>query len=438
MRWYIRTWLLVVAGVAGTTLPAWGQSPSERGDHPVSFGALLRQPPYIARGQQTFVGEITLADPEVPIPTKTTRYEQGGFFTAYEFVFLKQVPRALGNQIIAFEGFYDATGAAIGAPGNPGTFIGTANVALDTANRGNESFQPGFNVIAGYRFANGITLSASYLHLFDAQYATSATSARPLLQQGFNLTSSFISAPVFNFPTPFNGPTGFNAASTDPGQQNDVAFDAIVPGTGLGIWNAAEQMSWKFTQRYSQVEVVARVPLLESDFARTYGIAGGRYSWFHDSFTWITIDENINGFARPQDVAEYSNILSQRMYGPMVGCGHELYLGNRFAVSLDLTGSLLLSVVKQRAKYERGDRFNQSKRSALDYEIVPNLNGHINLWWYPVKGVQMRVGYQAMNFFNTYQMDQPVGFDYGAIDPDYDDGFYRLLHGFNVGIGFIW
>jgi hypothetical protein len=123
------------------------------------------------------------------------------------------------------------------------------------------------------------------------------------------------------------------------------------------------------------------------------------------------------------------------MYGPFFGCGHEVYLGKRFSVALDLTGSALLNVVKQRAKYELGDNSTQNKRSRNDFTVVPNANADLNLMWYPIEGVQMRVGWTAQTYFNTRNMLNPIAFNYGAIDPVYNFQAFRLVQGLNVGIG---
>lgn len=73
--------------------------------------------------------------------------------------------------------------------------------------------------------------------------------------------------------------------------------------------------------------------------------------------------------------------------------------------------------------------------SRNDATLVPSFTGDINLWWYPVEGVQMRVGYNAWTFFNTQNMQNPIGFNYGAIDPVYGTQHFRIVHGLNVGLG---
>jgi hypothetical protein len=50
----------------------------------------------------------------------------------------------------------------------------------------------------------------------------------------------------------------------------------------------------------------------------------------------------------------------------------------------------------------------------------------------------VRIGYNAMSFFNTRYMNEPIGFNFGNIDPSYKTKYFRLLHGFNVGLGFFF
>jgi len=43
-------------------------------------------------------------------------------------------------------------------------------------------------------------------------------------------------------------------------------------------------------------------------------------------------------------------------------------------------------VVKERVKYELGDRSTEAKRSHDEFTYVPNANANVNLWWYPIEG----------------------------------------------------
>ncbi|MGL4423054.1 MAG: hypothetical protein ACRCZF_20490, partial [Gemmataceae bacterium] len=233
-------------------------------------------------------------------------------------------------------------------------------------------------------------------------------------------------APVFNFPPDYAGPaikTFFDLSAVNGG------------GNFYGIWNGANVMTIDFTQRFTSGEFGARVPLLQTEYSRVYGLGGARYGWFFEKFHWRTVSADIEGRSLPSDVATYDNVLSQRMYGPYVGCGHEVYVGKRMAVSLDVTGAPLVNVVKERNYYKLGDESTQAKRARTDFTVVPNANADLNLWWYPVEGVQVRFGYMAQTYFNTKYMKEPVAYDFGALDPAYDTRAFRLVHGFHVGIG---
>jgi hypothetical protein len=175
--------------------------------------------------------------------------------------------------------------------------------------------------------------------------------------------------------------------------------------------------------------------MFQTEYSRIYGLTGARFNWFFERFRWYTQSLDLDGNGGPQNSATYTNTLSQRMYGPYLGFGHDIYLGNRFALSTDMSAALLLSVVKERAKYKLDDDSIQAKRSRNSFELVPSVGGNINMLWYPLSGVQVRIGYQVNTFWNTTRMRDPVGFDYGAIDPTYTPQAFRLIHGLNFGIG---
>jgi hypothetical protein len=370
------------------------------------------------------------ASPVIPIPTGQAG--QPGFYFGAEFVMLTQT-RALGNQSIGVRGFFDGTGAITG---RPGTFIGTGEDALNTQRMGRREFQPGHRTEIGYKFDTGTRIYANYMQLYDAHYRATAT----LFPLGFSrrtdLADTFLSAPVYNFHPAFVGP------------QLDTAFDSDANGgfNTPGVWNAAEIMDIKFTQRYQQAEVGMRMPLFATEYSSVYSLAGARFAWFFERFYWRTVDLGADGGAgntngdppAGANVAIYTNTLSQRMYGAFIGCGHEVYLGNMFSASLDLTAAAYMNVHKERAKYKLGDESVQAKFGREGFDIVPSATGEFNLWFYPVEGIQMRIGYMGLTFFNTRYMREPIGFNYGNIDPNYGTRVFRLVHGFNVGIGFFF
>lgn len=358
------------------------------------------------------------------IPIPTGRAGDAGFYTSAEFVMLRQT-KAIGSQDIAFRGFYDAQGAISGVPG---TFIGTGLPALNTKSGGGGTYQPGFTIEIGYKFDTGTRLYAKYLQLYDAHYSAGVTQNTLGFRARPDLADTFLTSPVYNFSTFFNGPT------------LDTSFDSTANGGNntAGIWNAADVMDTKFTQRYQQAEIGLRTPLFSTEMSSVYGLSGARFAWFFERYRWRTVDLDQSGNSIPQSAAEYNNTLSQRMYGLFVGCGHEVYLGNMFSLSSDLTAAGYLDVVKGRAKYKLGDETTQSKYGRNTWSFVPSVTADINLWMYPVEGVQLRVGYSALTFFNTRYMRDPVGFNFGDINPNYDTKYFRLIHGFNIGVGFFF
>jgi hypothetical protein len=377
--------------------------------------------PSAARAQEQFQVPLN-SDPVLPIPTGSPG--QPGFYTGFEYVMLTQT-KAIGDQTIAVRGFFDATGVLTGVPG---TFTGSGTDALNTRRMGRREFMPGFRVELGYKFDTGTRAYFNYMQFYDAHYSAGASQAA----QGFNVrpdnADSFLSSPVFNFNPAFGGPGA------------DAAFDNTTNGqfNTFGIWNAADLMTIKFTQRYQQAEVGLRMPMFATEYSSIYSLSGARFAWIFERFSWRTVDIDQNGNQDPRNTANYSNTLSQRMYGLFVGCGHEIYLGSMFSASLDLTGALYMNVHKIRAKYKLGDESVQSKFGREGFDLVPSAAGEFNFWFYPTEGIQLKLGYQGITFFNTRQMREPVGFNFGNIDPNTGSRAFRLLHGFNVGIGFFF
>ena len=411
---FIKGALLAAAAVVVGAGSSRAQTPATGGFPPNNYL------PITARAQSNSGFDVPLnAEPTIPIPTGHAG--DAGFYTSVESVFMTQT-RAMGSQIVAYRGFVDSTGNITGLPG---TYVGSSQVALSTDTLGRTTYSPGFRVELGYKFDGGMQIFANFMQLFDAHYSAGATLAAPYARSRPDLSDTFLVAGVFNFSPKFAG----------PGQK--TSFDPAGSGASntYGIWNAATTMDIRFTQRFTQADVGGRMPLFQTDYSRVYGMAGGRFAWFFERFAWITRSFAVDGSSNPQDAAFYTNTLSQRLYGPFVGVGHEIFLANQFSLSVDLTGAALLGIVKERTTYELGDRSTRAKRSANEFTLVPNANVAANIWWYPVEGVQVRLGYQAMSFFNTRNMAEPIGFNVGAIDPRYDTQYFRLIHGLNFGVG---
>lgn len=360
--------------------------------------------------------------PEFVAPIPTGNPANDGFFVSSEFIYYSQT-FALGKQVIAQRGLVDSTGVLTGTPG---TFIGSGETALTTDQFGRRSMQPGWRIELGYKFTNGVSVYANFSQTVDQMYAAGASLATFRFANQSDLANSFLFSPVFNFPPDYAGPltkTGFDLNGPNLG------------GNFYGIWNGASVMNLTFSQRFTQGEIGARVPLLQTDYSRVYGLGGVRYAWFYEKLWWRTVSVDVIGRAFPSDAATYTNVLSQRMYGPFAGCGHEVYLGKRFALSVDTTGSVLMDIDKQRAYYELGDKTTKAKRSLNEFDVVPNGNVDVNLMWYPIEGVQVRLGYTFQGYFNTKYMQEPVAFNFGALDPAYGTQAFRFVQGMNFGIG---
>jgi hypothetical protein len=196
-------------------------------------------------------------------------------------------------------------------------------------------------------------------------------------------------------------------------------------------------MTISFVQRLSEYDLNARIPIFETDFCRCYGLTGLRHVSMWEGFKWRTVSQDFQGQANQDDVAIYDNIVSNQMYGPTVGVGNEVYLGHGFSFSLDLRAALMVDFVHEIVKYQRADFSTEAKRGAKQYTVVPELDAICSAWWYPIEGVQVRVGYNFLNFFNTISSPNPVSFNFGNLDPGYSRT-YRFIDGINAGIGFIF
>jgi len=363
---------------------------------------------------------------QTPIPLGGDRMDQGGLFGAAEFLFMHG-NRNIGSQLIAVRGFRDSDGSITGTSGS---FVGSQRWALDTDSFGRTTWVPGFRVTVGYKLEDGSSFSVKWSQLEQARYNTSAGPIPVDFNTNVSGEDAFLFSPVFGFSPQFSGP------------QLKLADANGTPigsgGSPYGIWNGANTMDIKFVERYSGLDITYRTTSVETDYSRSYATAGGRYAWIWERFSWNTLSSNYLGQTGSQDLAFYSNVISQRMYGPFIGVGTDVYLGSAFALGAEVSAAALYAIVKERAKYELGDESTQSKRSRNEFTIVPNVNASLNLSWFPLANVQIRAGYDLWSFFNTIYMNKPVGFNAGAIDPAYNHRPLRLYHGINVGIGLVF
>jgi hypothetical protein len=366
-----------------------------------------------------------------------------GVFTFAEATILTQ-SWTLGNQLVAWRGLLDTTGVI---SGTPGTYLGSGARALSTGDLGRSSWAPGINLGIGYKLDDGSTVHFRVMKQAQQDYNATASGATPFARSNANLSDTFLTAGVFNFPPQYAGPRRKTAyEGTRVGDIVDIFGNVVIlngqpllvgrtvpEGAFYGIWNGASVMTISYTTDYTEAEFGGRVPLFESRTSKIYGLGGMRFHHFLERFNWRTTSFSVDGSAGPQDSAEYRNNLSQRLYGPYMGCAHDVYLGNRFSVSAEMTGGVFANVIKRRAKYSLTDESIQNKRSTNDLGLAATGGAAAHLWWYPTKGVQVRVGYTANTFWNTERMKDPIAFNYGALDPVYGTQYFRIIHGLEFG-----
>ena len=167
--------------------------------------------------------------------------------------------REIQPQVVAVRGFRDNDGTITGLPG---TFVGDANPALNTSQlQGPGTFQPGWDLSAGWKFQGGVVVELNWKHLIEASYNASASILPPnTAQVGNLLQNTFLYSGVSNFPEQIAGV----AQKVALGQ----------PGSVYGIWNGASVMQEQLVQCFDIYQVNVRVPMYQGENYRSYGILG--------------------------------------------------------------------------------------------------------------------------------------------------------------------
>ncbi len=404
--------------------------------------------------------EIGPADPVLPLPLYHNKPDNfglfdGGLFFATSFAAYKQT-NPISHQGVAYRGFTDVTGTARvpyvynpvtneteNAPVAPfvGRFYGSGEEALNTDQvSGPGTMNPGIKISAGWRFGDRVTVTASWMWLADATYTSSASNIPAGSQIGANYADSFLSAPVYNFYPEYAGPNDDLYNSNGASTPNTIAngIDAA-RGAGYGIWNAAEVFTQSFTQRAQFADLLCRVPVYENENYRVSGVVGPKFVWLWEKYMMRAVDYNIYGESNGESQAVYTNIVSNRMYGAVLACQQEWYMGHGFALNLNLGGGMYMDIVKARARYELGQKFlgPVSKRSRTLYELAPSLEGTVGVGWYPFEGIELNIGYNLMGFFNTISSRHPIDFDFGTVDPAFDSQT-RWFSGFQAGFALVF
>lgn len=364
-------------------------------------------------------------------PLSHPRYEEGGFYTSLEFLYFMQ-RNPIGDQVVAYRGFRDFNSSIPGLFSllkAPGFFYGSGDPALSTSDlRGPQQWQPGFNLTFGYRLESGTALQLSWWHLTDARYASSATLIPQAFDVGIRMADSFLYSPVFNFPPEFAG--------------NPQNISLGTAGATYGIWNAASVEQIKFEQQFNMVEFTARIPVIEADNYRSYGIFGPRTLIMWENFRWRTVDISATGFSGPNTVAIYDNTVSNRLYGLVIGSGNEYRLCDTpvgtFSFFADLDVALYADFAKGRARYRLEDRTYAASYKRNMVSLAPGFNAKVGFQWYIYEAIQLRLGYNYLAALNTFASPEPIDFDFGNAHPQYPGWQYRFFTGIDFGICFVW
>ncbi len=367
--------------------------------------------------------EVPPSSTVFPGPIGHYRMEEGGFFMGLDGLYWS-FSNPLRGQTVAVRGFRDMDGSITGTVGN---FVGSGDEALNTRQvKGPYTFTPGFHLILGWRFESGTVLMANWIHFQQIRYSAHATLIPKGARFGQQLEDTFLFSDVFNFPADYAG--------------EDQNVNGGAAGATFGIWNAASLMEISFLQRYDQFDLAVRLPMWATEMYRNYALVGPRLAWIWERFRWRTADFPVTGDpAAPDDIAIYSNVVSNRLYGVHIGGGNEWFMGDTplggFSVSLEGETGLFIDFVKERAKYELADRTTAATRARNVFSLVPLASAKINLWWYPLEAIQLTVGYDVMMYFNTVAGKTPIDFDFSALSPKWERGVFRYYHGLSFGIG---
>ena len=387
-----------------------------------------------ARAQQVFGEDYAPADPIWPFPLYSTHPEEGGLYTAAEFVDYRQ-NNTLGNQVVATRGITIVDNATVIPPNTAPlpvpTFVGSNAVALTVQQvSGPNDYQPGFTATVGWKFGDGSAFEFKYLYLTEVNLHASATSVAQNFQEGEQFQNSFLSSPVFGFPNDYNGPT------------NKIIQDVGTAGSSApGIWNGASIMTEQLLERFQIYEGTYRQPIIETETYRLSGIVGPRFVWLWQRYQWTAADVDVvTGASGPQDEAQYNNIISNRLYGAHAGFENECYLGHGFAVTCDIQGGAFVDTAKTEAIYQlpRGGVGPGSKRATQRWLPALETQATFGITWYPIEGVELRAGYDFMAFFNTLSTPNPIDFNYGAVDPAFQSDKVRFLDGLTLGLALIF
>jgi hypothetical protein len=423
---------LLAAWLALATAGVMGQTGNTVSDNGMTWVPLM--PPLVVRGQTgNPVPEYAPADPQLPIPTGSTRPEDGGLYFTTEFMFFRW-NNPLRDQLVAQRGFIVTDNSVPGFA--VGQQLGSGQAAMNVDQlTGQDSYQPGFRLGVGWKMNDGSAVSLSYFRLTEASYRAGATLAAPGLLVGQDYADSFLFSNVYNFPPEFSGANN-KVLVLGAGLRNLLGS---VGQFAFGAWNGASVMQESYLMRFQEWDLTYRQIVYETEDYRLNGLVGARMDWLWDRYRWLstTYSSDLRGgiTSSPFDIAAYNNVTSNRLWGVDCGCQAECYLGHGFALMGEVRTAAFVDFVHEIASYETAAKFYgtaENKRGKRAWEISPEVQGTVTLMWYPWENIQVQVGYQIMAFFNTLSSPRPIDFDYTNIAPHWSTTT-RVFDGWMAG-----
>jgi hypothetical protein len=196
-------------------------------------------------------------------------------------------------------------------------------------------------------------------------------------------------------------------------------------------------MEISLRQRFASAELNARVPFCVAEVTRTYGLVGVRYLAMEERFKLRIVDTDIEGSSLPENAMQYTNKMSNKYYGGQAGVGTESYIGNGFAISFEGKAGVLAEVSKATVKVIREDLAVGLRKSDNQTSVTAMFQAGAYLWWYPMEGIQARIGYEFLGVLGSRRAPEPIDFDLGKLAPIYEKLFLRV-DGVTAGVAFIF
>lgn len=218
----------------------------------------------------------------------------------------------------------------------------------------------------------------------DSQLPLPLSNTRPETGGLFLFGDCLLNAPGFNQPG-FRVGAGWRFASGESLQTAWLHQTHTRRRAATAVRPAREVV-----RRTQEVEATWRLPYYETECWRISALAGPRVTWVNEQARSRSLAKD-HSAAEP---AEQTRRLSRQKYGAHLGLDNEFYLGHGFAVIFELDASLSWQVTR-RSQAGGAAKTNNAvhKQGKSKQSLAPQLRAILSLVWYPLEGVQLKIGY---------------------------------------------